>query len=86
MLPPFPPLCLQTYPFVGRLLGAFYDGPDGKETSALASVHARAAGGEAARAKREAEQTTWPTCNSRWNEEEGAVEWWLWWWLWWCGW
>eukprot|EP00879_Flechtneria_rotunda_P023355 GHRR01024705.1.p1 GENE.GHRR01024705.1~~GHRR01024705.1.p1 ORF type:complete len:146 (-),score=29.74 GHRR01024705.1:1158-1595(-) len=65
---------LQTYPYVGKLIGRFYDST-GAATTEMNSVHERAKQGEAIKAARADEEARWPSCNSRWTENEGGVVW-----------
>ncbi len=61
---------MQNYPYKGKLVGRFYDNT-GNPTAELASVHTRAKEGEAIKAARQKEEDNWPSCNSKWTQDEG---------------
>eukprot|EP00878_Enallax_costatus_P016952 GHUV01017795.1.p1 GENE.GHUV01017795.1~~GHUV01017795.1.p1 ORF type:complete len:306 (+),score=81.49 GHUV01017795.1:228-1145(+) len=63
----------ETYPHKGKLIGRFYD-QSGKPTAELASVHKRAKEGQKLKANREKEEQKWPTCNTKWTQEEGEFD------------
>lgn len=62
---------LQTYTYKGKLIGRFFD-EQGAATAALQSVHERAKEGERLKAERAEEEKNWPSCNTKWTQEEGA--------------
>ncbi|KAF6262822.1 hypothetical protein COO60DRAFT_1699115 [Scenedesmus sp. NREL 46B-D3] len=64
----------KSYTYKGKLIGRFYDA-EGAATAALESVHARAQEGEVLKAAREAEEANWPSCNSKWTQDDGGSVW-----------
>lgn len=64
----------KTYPFKGRLVGAFYDGR-GSPTRTVEEVQAQAEQGRAQREAAKKAEQQYTGCNVRWHETDGGMVW-----------
>lgn len=64
----------EKYIYKGRLIGRFYHA-SGEKTKALVAVEEAAERGKAAEEARAKIRTVYPSCNTRWTQEEGGVVW-----------
>ncbi|KAH7443860.1 hypothetical protein KP509_02G053600 [Ceratopteris richardii] len=64
----------KTYFYVGKLVGTYYDA-SGKETKALRNAEAKAKLGEKQLKHQDAVEKKYPSCNSRWSQQDGGEVW-----------